>query len=222
MGKSRLNIGQKVEIRTEPDGEVYASMIQELEAETVTISLPVLQGRYLLLQPGERVTVEFCPADAVYTFETVVVGRKKHGELSLLLLARPSAYKRKQRRELFRLPVVLPCSFRLRAAADPGGKSSKKFGGKIKDLSGRGLKLSTSCPVKINDVLIVSFALPGNEEQCFTLQGTVRWCEESEERMITAGVEFTEVSPEQEEQIINYIFAQQRQSLRLLRGRKND
>ena len=47
-------------------------------------------------------------------------------------------------------------------------------------------------------------------------------CEESEERMITAGVEFTEVSPEQEEQIINYIFAQQRQSLRLLRGRKND
>ena len=43
MGKSRLNIGQKVEIRTEPDGEVYASMIQELEAETVAISLPVLQ-----------------------------------------------------------------------------------------------------------------------------------------------------------------------------------
>ena len=185
MGKSRLNIGQKVEIRTEPDGEVYASMIQELEAETVAISLPVLQGRYLLLQPGERVTVEFCSADAVYTFETVVVGRKKHGELSLLLLARPSAYKRKQRRELFRLPVVLPCSFRLRAAADPGGKSSKKFGGKIKDLSGRGK--THQLPCKINDVLAVSLCPARTKINVLPCRVRCAGAVESEERMITAG-----------------------------------
>ena len=42
MGKSRLNIGQKVEIRTEPDGEVYAND-SGTGGWTVAISPPVLQ-----------------------------------------------------------------------------------------------------------------------------------------------------------------------------------
>ncbi|NLM53114.1 MAG: hypothetical protein GX197_09895 [Firmicutes bacterium] len=214
MSKNRLFIGQKITVAGPPEyKEIYASMIQELDEETITITLPVLRGEYLLLQPGDSATVEFTSDDAVYGFTTQVVGRKKNGEVSLLILARPKVFKRLQRRHLFRLPLVLPCVFQLLTEEGTDKDNKLWYKGEINNLSGSGLRLTCSKALKKDDKIIVRFTLRNGERMQFTLRGIVRWHKENEKKKIIAGIEFCEITPAEQEQIISFIFEQQRRRI---------
>ncbi|NLP37369.1 MAG: hypothetical protein GX357_06930 [Firmicutes bacterium] len=214
MSKDRLFIGQKITVGGHPDNnEIYASMIQELDEKTVTITLPVLRGEYLLLYPGQSATVEFTSDDAVYAFTAKVIRRKKSGEVSFLVLERPPEVKRRQRRHLFRLPLLLPCAFQLQTASNTDNDNKLWHKGEIRNISGSGLRLSYTQPLEKDDLIIVRFTLPDEERHQFTLTGIVRWQTETEEKKVIAGVEFSDITPAEQEKIISFIFEQQRRRI---------
>ena len=216
MTKNELFLGQKITVSAQPQDDLYLSMIQDIEEETLAITLPVFQGQYLFLRQGDSVRVEFTSEDAAYAFTSTVVGRKRSGEVSLLLIRRPSSIERNQRRQLFRIPLVIPCYFMFAEVKERG----QEFEGKIKDLSGSGLRFTTTQPLQRDDLLVISFTLAtAQAKQDYKLRSLVRWSKTSEEQ-VTAGVKFIEISHLEQERIINYIFLRLRQRMPLLRGEK--
>ncbi|NLZ93484.1 MAG: hypothetical protein GX922_05665 [Firmicutes bacterium] len=216
MTKNKLFLGQKITVSAQPQDDVYLSMIQEIEEQTLAITLPVLHGQYLLLHQGDSIQVQFTSEDAAYAFTSTVVDRKKSGEVSLLLITRPSTITRSQRRQLFRMPLVMPCYFTL----PHEDVKEQQFKGKTRDLSGSGLRFTCEQPLQRDDLLTVSFTLPGETKQEFKLPSLVRWSKKCAENMITVGVKFIEISYAEQEKIISYIFARLRHSMPLARGEK--
>lgn len=212
MKKSRLKLQQKIRI-ARPGGEWYKSSIQELDADTLSVSLPYYNGTYFSALRDELLRVEFSEEDAVYSFETTVVGRKKSNQVPLLVLARPKVLSRTQRRNFVRFPVLLPVRFRTISSGDGRlVEDVSPVNGKALDISGGGLQISSTRKVNENDTVMVNLALDDDNPRELTLCGTVNWvAEDSVTRTIRFGVRFDDIQEAEQERIISYIFTKMRQ-----------
>lgn len=211
--KSRLQLQQKLEIMPLPEGEWFKSSVQELDSETLSVTLPYRHGQYLTALRGQKLKVEFAIDDAVYSFETEVVGRKKSNQVLLLVLVRPTVLSRRQRRNFVRFPVLLPVRFRVIASGD--GRLVEDVSpvtGKALDLSGGGMQISSSRKVSENDTIMINLKLDDDNPREMILNGTVNWVnEDSLSRTVRFGVRFDEIQEAEQERIISYIFSKMRQ-----------
>lgn len=210
--KKWLHIQQKIDIMQLPDGEYFQSLIQELDGETISVTLPYRQGKYLLLRNGEMVRVEFAVSDAIYGFQSKVLGRKKSNYVPLVLLSRPALFTRRQRRSFVRFPVTLPVDFCLLDGSSSIPKSSQEKTGKLVDLSGGGMQVYTTGRVRSGEHLLLRLKLDDGHPQEIVLSGKVCWVTEDEwRRSVRFGVCFDGISETARERIISYIFRMMRQ-----------
>lgn len=214
MGKkSRLRIQQKIEVISAPDGERYKSSIQEMDEKTIAISVPVRGGQYLLLHRGETVQAEFAVQDAAYAFSTVVLARKKSNHVPLVVLARPTMFSRRQRRNFVRFPILMPVQFRIqRAHAHFGAQADEVFSGKVIDISGGGLQVSSSQNVETGDSVLAIFGLNDSNPLLLHVFGIVTWVFKDEwTRNTRFGIRFCDIKESDRERIISFIFHMMRQ-----------
>lgn len=211
MTKSRLQIQQKIEILKLPDGERYASSIQEVNDDTISVAVPARRGQYLYLQDGDMVKVEFIDSGAIYGFESKVVGRKKSNQVSLVVLSRPETMTRKQRRNFVRLDINLPVLFRI-LSGSPGINPDDVHAGMTIDISGGGLQLSSRTQLESGSRIQISLKLDQKDMQDLVLTGKVNWVVPEEAmRSYRFGVCFEDIREAHRERIISYIFAKMRQ-----------
>ncbi|MDW7651474.1 MAG: PilZ domain-containing protein [Bacillota bacterium] len=213
--KSFLKLQQKIDIILLPAGTRYKSLIQEVEQETLSVTVPYSRGQYIPLHPGEKVNVEFAIKDAVYSFETTVLDRKKSNQVPLLVITRPAMFSRRQRRNFVRLEALLPVHFRtlIKADGSPGSEISDVMQGKTVDISGGGLQVtcSTSVTVARGDTVLISLKPDDGNPRDLSLQGTVTWLkEDTYTRTVRFGVFFTDITEADQERIIGYIFSKMR------------
>ncbi|MBT9173524.1 MAG: Flagellar brake protein YcgR [Syntrophomonadaceae bacterium] len=212
--KKWLSVQQKIEIMQLPEGERFKSLIQELDGETVAVTVPYRQGKYLLLRDGEMVRVEVVLSDAIYGFQAKVLGRRKSNHVPLVLLSRPVFFTRKQRRSFVRFPIILPVRFYFHPHSGgpliPEGCEEKT--GKTIDLSGGGLQIYTSTAVQVGAQVLLCLKLNDGHPQELILSGNVNWVTEDEwHRSVRFGVCFQGISEAAQERIISYIFRMMRQ-----------
>lgn len=207
MKKSRLRINQKIEVRKDPDLTVFKSSIQELDEETLSITIPVRKGQRLMLQPGDQVRVQFAIDDASYSFETTMLARKKSDHVAFFVLARPSVMARVQRRESVRFPITLNVTFSL--LRREGEKSPDREGnrGQTVDISAGGMQVASSVSPWAGDKVQVALQLGDECLPEINQQGEVAWAY-YDDWLKTArfGVRFTDISEEERERIVAYIF----------------
>ncbi|MCW3488727.1 flagellar brake protein [Dethiobacter alkaliphilus] len=214
MKKVRLQLQQKLEVMLLPDGDYYKSSVQEVDKESVAINIPIHQGRYLLLQPGEMVRVEFAIKDAIYRFESKVLGRKKSNNVPLIILERPTRFARRQRRSFVRMPVMLPVEYRLIFRNEDTGlpEVSDTYTGNTVDISGGGLQIADTRRVARGDTALVNLRLDDGNSQALSLSGKISWVyEDARSKTIRFGIGFADISEVDQERIIAYIFSKMRQ-----------
>ncbi len=212
--KKWLHVQQKIEIMQLPDGERFKSLIQELDGETISVTVPYRQGKYLLLHTGEIVSVEFAVSDAFYGFQAKVLGRRKSNHVPLVLLSRPAFFTRKQRRSFVRFPITLPVRFYFYSQSDVTlmPESGEEKTGKAIDISGGGLQIYTNTAVQVGEQVLLRLKLNDGNPQELILSGNVSWVTEDEwQRSFRFGVCFQGISEAAQERIISYVFSMMRQ-----------
>ncbi len=202
--KSRLRINQKIEIRKDPDPVIFKSSVQELDEHTLSVTIPVRAGQRLMLQPGDRVRVQFVIDDASYYFDTTMLARKKSDQVPLFVLTRPSVLSRVQRRDFVRFPVSLNVIFRILQQA---GDDPASYKGKTVDLSAGGVQIASSFSPVPGDKVQLTLLLEDEYLPELNERGEVAWVY-YDDWLKTArfGVRFTDISDLEREKIIAYIF----------------
>lgn len=205
---SGLALNMKCEIYYKE--KIYKSHVQDISDKYIGISIPVIQGDYLVLQNKEIVDVTYYDDKNVYGFTTKVIGRKSEG-ITMLLLAPPKTVTKVQRRKFFRIDFATKVKL-LKVENDIMAETFKRLSessvgfeeGFLLDLSGGGLKIRLETKVKTGDIFIVK--LPINETEISTLCRCVRSIKEYESESFSCGFVFSDISESVRETIISYIF----------------
>jgi c-di-GMP-binding flagellar brake protein YcgR len=151
------------------------------------------------------VVAQFPQEDAFYSFSSELLQRRT-GDLSLLVLRRPTEFERVQRRRLYRLQANLDVLFTV-----AGSNEAKKA--VTVDISGGGVCLTTA--EKVDPGLELDLEIQLERASAIIAHGCVVKCSEIEtpgaKPRYSLGVEFMNLPSPVQEQIVSFIFAKQRE-----------
>lgn len=212
-----LEVRKKIMITRKGEKQWYLSVIQDIKDGELFIELPRQRERALVFHPGEEVEVRVTGENACYVFTTKVLG-KTHDQIPLFRLAPPGSLQRIQQRKFVRFPVVLDV-FYTQLPEEKKRRSRYQKGTSV-DLSGGGIRLVVSEPVKEGTLLQLRFSLPlkkGIKE--IKTEGKVVRSWKSEKDGVARheiAVEFTGIGRTQQDYIVNFIFSRMVEQGRLL------
>lgn len=130
----------------------------------------------------------------------------------LIVIERPNAFSRRQRRNFVRFPVNLPVLFQLiERAEDKSPVDDVVRQGRTVDISGGGLQIVAMSPPESGDTVLVMIKLDDNNPRELQLAGDVSWVVQDDWSKNTRfGISFTDISEVERERIISYIFLKMR------------
>lgn len=207
------------------DAKVYSSKIYDiLDDEKLEILMP-MNGTKLILLPidGEY---QFCfyTAKGLYQCTVRIVERYKENSIYLLLCEMTSPIGKYQRREYYRLACTLP--MRSRDLMEEEIKAIEEFNyrltaglplskGEIVDISGGGIRFVTSDRYEPGTQIVVYFNLNVHgKETTYELIGDVLSSKQNDvnKKIYEHRLKFTVIDNRQREEIIRYIFEEERKS----------
>jgi c-di-GMP-binding flagellar brake protein YcgR len=167
------------------------------------------------LLPRIPLTLSFLSADNLYQCETRVVGPAKVGTLTI---TRPRIITKVQRRQFYRLPLQSPTTFRVRGESG----STSPVSARLVNLSGGGALLASGKPVP-GGLRVLVRVPTGKQGDLLDVESDALDCRVATQglaRIYLIRLRFLgppHLTEEEREEIVAYIFEQQRM---LLRNRK--
>ncbi|MDI3537982.1 MAG: hypothetical protein PWP12_14 [Bacillota bacterium] len=203
-----LRLNQKVEIEKTRDDrrEIYSSYIVAIDEDTISLAAPLSGGYLVSFGIGETVRVYA----GMIAFSSEVVARKFFPD-PLLIVKRPEVFEKVQRRSFVRLEANLPVVVRVLEEVDG---VPEKIPEEVKtttlDISGGGALLVFPCRLRLETPLELTISLPDEKISC---EAKVRRVIEGKvpQRTVYLGVEFTAISPRDQDKIVKFIFERQRE-----------
>lgn len=104
-----LKINQKVELVIKSGSGIgsYHSRVEEISKENFQVATPFSKGYTINFRPGEAIEINYVyNNDAVYSFDTYIL-ESRLNPIPVLVLAKPSSFRRIQRRNYVRLNTRL-------------------------------------------------------------------------------------------------------------------
>lgn len=215
-------VNNKIEIEMEDD--FYKSNIQDVSDNTIGISIPVNNGKYLPLKRGEKVICSYIYKKNVYVFESIVVSRKID-RILIIDIKKPEQVKLYQRRNFVRIPFMID----VLCAVVPVEKDVKHLNNQVDffnaisiDLSGGGMKLSIDS--KIADKLyygsLLMITIPSDSEN-ITVRGKIARIDKNQVKdRVLCGVSFIDLDETNREKIISIVFKIMRDQIK--KGTRED
>jgi len=191
----RFYYNNKVEIDTE-DG-LYKSTIQEIGNDYFGISIPMNSGKYLTLPKDKMVEVLYYLDRDVYKFKSKVIGTKIE-KILVIVLEKPSRYKKVQRRNYARASMLINVSFAMREE-----KEYKYYAALMLDLSGGGARIRTKNKMEPGEMLIISIPL---KDENITVKGQVVRIENDRNDNASIEIYFIDIEESVREKIIKHVF----------------
>lgn len=205
---AQIQIGQRLEIKDPMSlNDWYSTRIEDLTDGMLVIGAPMKSGTLVPIGVGSTVSLQFPQDDAFYSFSAEVVQRRA-GDLPVLVLRRPSAFERVQRRRLYRLQVNLDVQY----TPLGGGEAKKAI---TLDISGGGVCISV--PERIEPGMELDLEVQMEKGWSFSAHGCVVKCTELSERgpggkaRYAVGIEFMNLPAPVQDDIVSFIFAKQRE-----------
>lgn len=212
-----LQIGEKIEVRyyegaIDSEKRSCYSMIQDMiSQDELVITIPMVKGNQIILPLGQEVEIVFFRDEGQYIFKAKIEKRFKKENVDLLKLNRISSIKRIQRRNYYRLNITLPISIKLLTDKD---KQSQNFKEWLKtytmDISGGGVRILLDRNIEKGSLLECKLKI--NDEDLL-LKGEVVRSQLIQQYPITKyeiGISFVDITEYQRDQIIGFIFEEQR------------
>lgn len=205
-----LEIGDNIEIEID-NGESFLRMKSEIISVIndcrVSLAMPIYQGRIYPVSVGGRFNIVFNKKNmGQFYFTAEVVKRMQKENLKLLVIEKKSDIRHFQRRDFFRLSILLNVNLEV----IENGASVKTISAISKDISGGGIRLITKEKLPKHTVVKCNIILDdGIVVEPF---GKVIRCEPQPDSMIKydVGVCFTAIDEKLRSQIISFIFKNQR------------
>jgi len=218
MKLTEIKTGVKLELEVFNDynekiGPTFVSQFEHaIDEKTAVIYAPIFEGNIYPVRKGWRMNVYFLNEDSLYRFMAIVTGRKVKSNVALLLIELQEDIERIQRRQFFRFECTLPVKYRVVDFLQESEENKPPFVESVtKDISGGGV-----C-IKIKDVIPAGSLIEGELELSRTRKikfyGVVTRVSIREEDSVYTheiGVLFKNIDKKHKEEIIKYIFAEQR------------
>lgn len=204
-----LRVGTKINIEVERGKEnfYFASKIEDIENDTLVLDIPIKDNRLFHLSLNESVKIHFNKGDSFYYFIGEIVD-KKYIPIPVLYIKPVSPLIKNQRRDFFRIKVTLKAKLNLI-------ECEESFDGFIKDLSGGGALITTDRELQKGTLLNLQLCLMSKklDIKCRVIRS---WCEKLPRQTVVhyAAVQFVEIEKVVQEEIIKFIFAEQRKIIK--------
>jgi c-di-GMP-binding flagellar brake protein YcgR len=181
--------------------------------ERLTVAWPTDRGKLVYIRLGETVRLAASlPGDALYATE-VKIASARQANVPLLDLEIEGTWKRLQRREAVRVSVAI--TPRLAEKVTPAARKALRAA--ISNISATGIQLQARDELGVGDRIALAFRLTAGGPE-LNLEADVRRIETLDHgRVWQAGCQFVDIQPAQSDQIVQYIFAQQRANARFKR-----
>lgn len=226
-----LVVGAKVEVYiktnhyTDDSGsrEMFTSQVMDFGDDCIICTMPVDKGKLIVLEVGNMLETYFYAGKSIYRADCLVSNRGKEGNIFTMELKPQTPLKKFQRREYYRLECSIPVDIvsltqderqelenRL---AIPSRLMMPEEKGTIIDISGGGLRIFTKRQYVKDAIVVVKFPIEFNGKvKNMELAAAViaSFRNMNDESMYDNRLQFIMNSREDTEDIIKFIFIQQR------------
>lgn len=216
----QLSINQKIEIIE--DNTTYKSNIQDINEDYIMIGMPISGSRYYMMHSGTIIEFYVCSDKEVIKCRSVVLGKQKEKNLQLAIISIPEVIEKVQRREFFRLPIVMELKYYAlpedSTYIDLKGVPSGYFKRLEKtlsiDISGGGMMVITKAHLQAGRHILISLMIP--EE--INLLCTVVRCEYNNiDKNYRTALRYEKIDERIRDKIIKFIFSKLREQSKLLK-----
>lgn len=204
----------------------YSSVLEILSGDTLEIAMPMEQSKLILLPVDSEYDLVFYGGSGLYQCFARIIDRYKSNSVFILVVELTSNLRKFQRREYYRFSCALEmCARNLEEDeiqaiekrlpyALVSGRPLKQS--VIVDISGGGLRFISSQKYEPDNLLYCSYQLiRGTERKQYEVIGKVLSAKEVENRpgFFEHRVQYYDIDKEMREEIIKYIFEEERKSL---------
>ncbi|KAB2952334.1 hypothetical protein F9B85_09250 [Heliorestis acidaminivorans] len=212
MALEQLKVNDLIQILI-PPGSIFSghhkSRIEDMSDDKLILALPFKEGQPIPMHVKERVIFYKITDSGIWVYQTQVLSRKAH-PIPVIEVDRPLKADKVQRRNFYRFPIVLETDYaKIDEQKDP--IDWEWLSCSIRNISGGGLLLLCQEPLEKDNKLFVN--IPLLQEQ-LRMKGIIRRVSKVQEQRETSyyiGLEFIEPTRVEQEKIIQFIFARQRE-----------
>lgn len=192
----------------------FPAHVQEVKEKSFLIAGPFDRGTLLFLYPDQEVLIEYIDEGSRYQFPTRILHRLQRPFYGYeLLRPKPEAIQRIQLRRFVRHKKVLDVFYAL--IKDDGDLNWKKA--KSVDLSCGGMKLAVTEPLNVGARLKIQFYLEIKGKKVdFLLEGEIKREEKTPSGVYHYGIEFINISRQEQDLLFTYLFQEMQKSKRML------
>ena len=231
MDENILSIGIKIELvkpksRIEDDSNknvTYVSQIIDMEGDLITCAMPIYEGHLIPLETGTEFESYFYTKKGIFKGRCKVTSRGKEGNIYICQLLLMTELKKFQRRQFFRLPCTLDVQITplreiemlayIKNHAMPETLTNPTENGIVVDLSGGGMRIISNEKYEKGVFIALDFILnvQGVPLKMQLLGQVIQsFKSETNELRYDQRVQFREISRDVQDEIIKYIFEEQR------------
>lgn len=206
---------------------LYTSKILEINEDGIVCAMPISERRMVPLDSGERYEVYFYVRKSIYRADCSVIMRKKVESMYAVVIKPDTELKKFQRREYFRLQCTTGVVVRqmteeevqyyIREGYFPPKFESEEDKCIIIDISGGGVRIFSKNTYEKGTNLAVTFPITvSGQNKLMKLVGNVVLSVPSpnDKTIYDNRVQFISIDKADRDDIIKFIFEQQRSSMR--------
>lgn len=236
MLKDIVSIGDKIELSRIHNNDsqsfkpkVYLSQVLDYaDYDKACIAMPIENGRIIPLDLGDRYQLAFYCKQGLYQCKSVITDRYRMDNIFILIVQMTSELEKLQRRQYYRLDCVSDISICKLTQQEASKKKqeldivpSRYQNAVMIDISGGGCKFNYNELIEKETRILIRFTLTLVKGMVlFELLGKVIYSAENIKRNKTFEhrVEFIDMAEEDREQIVRFIFDEERKRRRKEKG----
>lgn len=231
---NRMELVPKKSLRNNEERIVYASQILDFNDDSIVCAMPIYEGHIVPLEAGRRLDAYFYVGTKIFRADCTVIDRGRDNNIHTVTIQLDSELLKFQRREYFRLSCVVPVSVKrvtvmnakageeAAVIAKPAGKATDRAAEDVDncmivDISGGGIRLQSKKKYHKNDYMMLDFDLDIDGKVSHkSLIGKVidSRVNDNDGTIFANRLQFVDIDRLDREEIIKYIFGQQRNILK--------
>lgn len=209
--KSLLKVNQLVELEVNihqkelDNTESFSSRIEDLPGDNILVAAPFRQGTPVSFPLGKEIRIRVRKDGVTHLLHTKLIERKKSPQY-LFLLSNPFKISRLQMRNWVRVDADLPVNYRM------AGYPIDFYQATTVDISGGGIGLRSEHEIDKDTLLELQVQLP----KAYLLQSTglVTRCLPEKRGYYVIGIEFKDISTNDQDCLVRYVFQKQREHIK--------
>jgi c-di-GMP-binding flagellar brake protein YcgR len=239
MSEEIIVVGSKIELIKKSlvtgqndNSAKYFCKILDMDDTSIVASMPIVGGHIIPLEVDQEFDTYIYTKNGIYRTQCIITERGKEGNIYAIRLEIQTKPQRYQRRQYFRLPCSIEAEVTILSQAEvdiffkthqlPDTTYNPKQKATIVDISGGGLKFLTEIKFDKESYLYITFPMRVNgETMTMDVIGTIvtSTMNSGNQDYYNSGLQFQEVPAEVREEIVKYVFQQQRLRIQKERGK---